>query len=325
MKKFLGAIFFIVLFLVIGIPALVLFNFERPPEKDGQEGTLTVRVLNKATNKITQIPLEEYLVGVVAAEMPAKFEEEALKSQAVAARTYTVKRMFHYGAKADETHPEAEVCTDPTHCQAWADTDELKKKWGQINYWLYISKIKKAVWATAGEVITYNGQLIDPVYHGSCGGIGTENSEEVWASQVPYLRGVDCADEYNKESQIYTVTKSKSEVTAMLKPVLAASGVSLSDPIAQMKIIEKTGQGRIKEVEIGGSKMPGTDLRQKLGLSSTMFTWKVSGDKILFTVTGKGHAVGMCQYGANGMALKGKSYTEILKHYYTGIEIKKIK
>lgn len=324
MKQIAGVTIFLLLFMVLGIPALVLMNYKRPVQiKNGT--VLSVRVLEQNTKKILSIPLEDYIVGVVAAEMPANFEIEALKAQAVAARTYTVKRMFSYGAKPDETHPEAEICTDPTHCQAWLSPEDMKKKWGKFNYYIYIDKIKKAVAATKGEVITYNGILIDPVYHGSCGGSGTENSENVWGNVVPYLRGVDCKNEYEKEKQTFSVAKTKEELITALN-----NGAAPVIPVSNqadfgLECTKKTVDGRILEAKFMGKKISGIQLRQILGLTSTLIDWKAEGNKIIFTSRGKGHAVGMCQYGANGMALKGSRYKDIISHYYTGVKIVKIR
>lgn len=323
MKKHLTFIITITIICLFGLPLIVMLGYtgQNTKQKAGTDGP-TVRVLDKATGKINIIPLEQYLIGVVAAEMPAKFELEALKAQSVAARTYTVKRMLWYGAKPNAEHPNAEVCTDPTHCQAWIDTTEQKNRWGSIKYYINIDRIKQAVRMTRGIVVTYNDALIDPVYHGSCGGKGTENAEDVWSNPIPYLKSVDCSSEYRAQDQKTTVVLEKSSLRKALNPT--AVPILTGNSNQWITSVKASARGRIQEAVVGGKRVSGTDLRKILGLSSTFLTWKDNGSNISFTSYGKGHAVGMCQYGANGIALNEKSYLDILTHYYTGVKIKKL-
>ncbi len=323
MKKFVKLIFSFIIICLFGVPLIVLYGPDGliPDTRDNQH---TVRVLDKQMGQVRNIPIEEYLVGVVAAEMPAGFELEALKAQAIAARTYTIKRMFAFGAKPNPHHPETEVCTDPTHCQAWINTDDQMKKWGRMKYYANIERIKTAVKLTKDLVLTYNGDLIDPVYHGSCGGKGTENSEDVWSAQVPYLRSVDCDLEYKSEQQNTTVQIDKSKLSSILKDFLIIP-VSSQSSANYIEILKKSPRGRIQEAAVSGKKISGMELRNLLGLGSTMMYWQDKGDKVIFSSAGKGHAVGLCQYGANGMALAGKNYKDILYHYYTNVKIAKVK
>jgi len=296
-------------------------------DKTGESlGEPVVRVLDTGTGKVINMFLEEYLVGVVAAEMPAEFELDALKAQAVAARTYIVRRMFLFGAKPDEAHGDAEICTDPTHCQAWHSSDELREKWGLVKYWRYYDKIKTAVRLTRGLVITHGGTLIDPVYHGACGGKGTENSGDVWSRETPYLKGVDCPLEYKAPEHTCTV---EMEPEQLIEAVAAKKGIT-AVPVAAgnavpVAAISRSPAGRIIKASIYGISVTGTELRQALGLTSTFLAWEISGRTIRITSFGKGHAVGMCQYGANGMALKGNDFRDIITHYYTGVKLQKIK
>ena len=327
MKKLLALITSIVIVLFMGVPVWVVAGFggfgeqERNPA-DGQK--LIVRVSNSKTGKIMKLPLEEYLVGVIAAEMPANFEIEALKAQAIAARTYTMKRMYSFGAKPGDSHGDAEVCTNPVHCQAWEDDSELRNKWGKIKYYIYMNKIRNAVKETRGIVITYDNELIDPVYHGSCGGRGTENSEDVWTYRVPYLRSVNCDREYRQKEAVFTKEVSIDTLVSALKDELpdALSVTDNESPV--IKSVTSSPRGRIQEISVLGKQITGITLRKITGLSSTLVEWVVKGDKIIFTSTGKGHAVGLCQYGANGMALGGSDYTEIISHYYTGVKLKRL-
>jgi len=325
MKKLLILFVAAVVLLIMGVPVWVVVRSADNGELTGDDGSQPeVRVFHAKTGKLMKLPVEEYLIGVVAAEMPADFESAALKAQAIAARTYAVRRMYRFGGKPGDRHTDAELCTDPTHCQAWESSAELKSKWGKLKYYVYINKIKEAVRDTRGVVITYNDELIDPVYHGSCGGKGTENSEDVWTNMVPYLRSVDCDTEYKQSEFVYQKEISMENLAAQLGELLS---VAVTLPTQKRPLIESVGtssRGRLQEVRVLGHKITGAELRTILGLSSTLLKWDLDGDSIMFTSAGKGHAVGMCQYGANGMALQGNSHEEIIAHYYTGVKLKKI-
>ncbi|MCL6636204.1 MAG: stage II sporulation protein D [Peptococcaceae bacterium] len=284
-------------------------------------GVTTVRVYLHNENKIVTLPLEDYLVGVVAAEMPAGFPPEALKAQAVAARTYALKRLAA-GGVANPSHPGADLCDDPRHGQAWLSREELKSRWGTVRYYHYYYKVKQAVDETRGQVLTYQGQLIDPAYHASCGG-RTENSEDVWKFQAPYLRSVPCpydADPQPVQSASFSLEQVDQALGTSLAAVPAASGGS-GKAAGEIKVLEKTATGRPKTLLIGGKQFPAVAVRDLLGLRSTSFTWQVEGGRITFTTTGHGHGVGLCQYGAKGLAEHGYSYRTILGHYYSGVEI----
>ncbi|MBZ4687944.1 MAG: stage sporulation protein [Clostridia bacterium] len=327
MRRFIILATLFIFILVIVIPTLIVNNFKIfAPRIEVDSKEMKITVLFHETGEIKVMPLEEYLVGVVAAEMPAEFEMEALKAQAVAARTYTLKKLDLKAKKVDSSHPEAIVCTDPNHCQAWMSEEELKKRWGLLKYVKYRKKIEEAVTATKGQIITYEGRLIDPVYHSTCGG-RTENSEEVWKYKIPYLRSVECP--YDEDSPRYKEVKvfSMQQLDSVLGTDLVAVPAStIRDKVASyFRILQKTSTGRIKKLYIGGKTILATELRFALGLRSTRFSMSISEDKVKFTTYGNGHGVGMCQYGANGFAKHGKNYIEILKHYYTGVEIKEYK
>ncbi|TEB04238.1 Amidase enhancer precursor [Pelotomaculum schinkii] len=293
------------------------FMNRQSPAKFGY-ATSTVRLYLHQENKIKKIQLEEYLIGVVAAEMPAEFPLEALKAQAVAARTYAVKRMGT-GGVANPLHPGADLCDDHRHGQAWLSREELKERWGTLYYYKYFYKVKTAVDETRGEVLTYQEQLIDPAYHAACGG-KTENSEDVWKFQVPYLRSVPCPYEDDPQS-VQAVSISLEQVDQALGTTLAAVPASGNKAAGEMKVIERTSSGRPKTLVVDGQQFPAVSVRDLLGLRSTNFTWKLQDGSITFTTTGYGHGVGMCQYGAKGMAEHGYTYRTILGHYYSGVEI----
>ena len=325
MRRAILILIVIVCTIVLGIPLWVFKGYSPDPVRELAAGSM-VKFLDVKTGKVTALPLEQYVLGVVAAEMPAEFAEEALKAQAVAARTYTVKRMFRYWGKPADIHPDAEVCNDPTHCQAWIDDREMKSRWGTMKSLFYLNKIMRAVKDTTGQIITYNNTVIEPVYHGSCGGRGTENSEDVWLTAVPYLRGVDCRQEYKVNEQVYVVKMDWPKLAAKLETagIQASIGAGATNkPVLQT--LQKSTRGRIMEASISGQVVSGRSLRETLGLTSTLIEWQQSGDDLTIKSIGNGHAVGLCQFGANGMALAGSDYKSIISHYYSGVQIQKIK
>ncbi|WP_003542784.1 stage II sporulation protein D [Desulfotomaculum nigrificans] len=315
MKRFL----LLLTLLAITITIVNSTNQNRRPQI--KSAPPTVKLYNHETGKIESLPLEEYLVGVVAAEMPAEFPMEALKAQAVAARTYIMQRLAP-GGVANSEHPGADVSSDPREGQAWISRAEMEKRWGKVRTLEYYYKIKWAVDTTKGEVLTYHNQLIIPAYHASCGG-GTESAENVWVAATPYLKGVDCpyCADPNPERQ---VTYTLAELDKKLKTNLSAIPVTAGNRARAVMITAETTTGRPKEIKIGNKTYPATLLRELLNLRSTRISWKLQGDKITFITKGYGHGVGMCQYGAKGYAQHGKNYKEILKHYYTGVEIEKM-
>ena len=316
MRKKVAAIFIVIGLLLIGIPMVVS---RMVPVEIKSVGTL-VRMYSHQDEKVHEIPLNDYLIGVVAAEMPAEFPTEALKAQAVAARTYILKRMS-VGGVENPTHSGADVCDDHRHGQAWISENEMKKRWGVVDFYLHYNKIKRAVNDTNKIVITYDGKLIDPAYHASCGGGGTENSEDVWKFKVLYLRSVVCVGlEKNMER---TIQIPLAEAEQKLGVDLNAVPVSTKG--SQIAVVEKTALGNPKLIKINGKEIPAMAVRDMLGLRSTKSTWKIDEGQLIITTTGYGHGVGMCQYGAKELALQGKDYKEILTHYYTGVKIVEMK
>ncbi|MGI1690553.1 stage II sporulation protein D [Thermoanaerobacter uzonensis] len=282
----------------------------------------TVNVFITNQNKIRKMDLEEYVKGVVAAEMPAEFEMEALKAQAVAARTYALSKEIALGGRGCELHPGADVCTDSEHCQAWQSEDELRQKWGG-NFDKYYAKISQAVEDTKGLVLVYDDALIVPAYHAISGG-KTENSEEVWHSKIPYLRSVVSPGEEVASKYKTTVVVSKEEFINKLKQKEPSLKLNSSNILNQVKDIEKTQAGHVKTLKIGNITFSGEEIREVFNLNSTNFSFEAQGNNIVITVIGYGHGVGMSQYGANALAKQGKKFDEILKYYYTGVEIVKI-
>ena len=267
-----------------------------------RDTTLTVQ---NPSGNLQQMSLGEYLAGVVLAEMPADFEPEALKAQAVVARTYTRKRME--GSK----HDGACVCMDPGCCQGWKSAEEYLSQGGKA---AAVEKIRSAVRDTDGMVLRYEGKLIDATYF-SCSGGTTEDAVAVWGQDVPYLRSVESPGEEEAPRFTDSVTFSPAQFAAKLG--IPAEG----DPGAWFGAVTYTEGGGVETMVIRGKSYTGTRLRQKLGLRSTAFEIRSSKDSITVTTRGFGHRVGMSQYGAQAMAKAGSRCEEILAHYYTGAEL----
>ena len=254
---------------------------------------------------VQTMDLEEYLVGVVLAEMPASFEGEALKAQAVAARTYTVK------TQSSEKHEGGRICTDSQCCQAYiSETAYL----GNGGTELGVEKIRGAVSATKGKVLTYEGKLIDATYF-SCSGGSTEDAQAVWGADFPYLKAVPSPGEEKSEYYRDTVIIPKDRAEMLL-------GLELpQNPGEWLGTAERTPGSGIATLEIGGRIFKGTELRTLLGLRSTAMTIEADDRGLVIETRGWGHRVGMSQYGADAMAVTGSTYEEILSHYYTGTEL----
>jgi len=284
-----------------------------------------IRLYDQQSSQVLELGLEEYVVGVVAAEMPASFELEALKAQAVAARTYAVKRLQVPDPRVKELNAQADLSSDPNINQAWISDSEMKKRWGQWNYSANRQKIIQAVEATAGKVAVFGGQLIDPSYHASCGGNGTENSGDVWKYQIPYLQRVQCNKHLtaNHEEVLALSIKEFSQKLDVNIGAVPASKIFGYSKALQVK--EKTSSGRLKAVSYGGRSFTGSELRSRLGLKSTLLEWKIEGTTINLMTRGYGHGFGICQYGAWALAEEGKTHHQILSHYYQGISIANLK
>lgn len=267
-----------------------------------------INVYDCDTNKIISMDEKEYIVGVVAAEMPADFEPEALKAQSLAARTYLKSKD---GCSA---HPGADICTSFAHCQAYKSKDKLKEQWGSA-YGEKLKKVSDAVVATSGKIITYGGEPISAVFHSTSSG-NTENSEDVWEKSLPYLKSV--SSNFDSESPKYESQKRYSweEFQKIIKS--ADNKVDFDLGIGDT---ETSRGGAIKKITIGGVDFKGTKIRELFSLNSANFSIDIVDNEVIFTVHGYGHGVGMSQYGANFMAKSGKKFDEIIKHYYTGVKI----
>lgn len=256
-----------------------------------------------ADGTVRQMDVEDYLVGVVLAEMPASFETEALKAQAVVARTYTLKAGITGGK-----HGSGYLCGESSCCQAYITEESYLQRGGTVES---IEKVRSAVDATSGYVLTYEGSLIEATYF-SCSGGRTEDAVAVWGTDYPYLRSVESPGEEAAPPYTDTVRFSFSEFQHALGTDLQG------DPGEWFGMTTHTSGGGVADMEIGGVRYKGTALRTQLGLRSTVFSITVEEDAIQITTKGYGHRVGMSQYGADAMAASGKSFREILAWYYPG-------
>ena len=328
MKRLLAFTTMLVVILVIIIPALVVRMdvFGPAPQRGAKvfkNEDVPIHVYIPELDKIVEMNLEDYIKGVVAAEMPAEFEVEALKAQAVAARTFAVKNMVSFGGPGIAEHPGADVSADHRQSQAWMSETQLKAKWGPFGYDRYWAKISQAVEDTHGMIASYNGEPINAVFH-STSGERTASAKEVWGYDYPYLQSVAC--KWDQKSPRYSDTKELSfaELEQRLGADAGVVAAAQSGNASVAGIVDHTGSGRVDKVRIGSKTLTGLAVREKLELRSTNFTIEQKGEKLVFKTTGYGHGVGLCQYGANGLAKEGKDYKSILTHYYLGITLNNI-
>ncbi len=279
----------------------------------------TIKLLHTKTQEIEEIKLDEYLYGVVSAEMPASFEKEALKAQAVVARTYTIYKIENNEGK----HGEANICDDSGCCQAWISKEDRFTKWEEASREANWNKIVEAVESTKGKYITYEGKPINAFFHSNSGG-KTETTLNVWGgSGYPYLQSVSTSGEDAYTQYKSEVTLTKEGFINKIKEKYSDFEIDFNDEKC-ISILEYTEGNRVKKIRIGNKEFSGVEIRTLIGLKSANFNIEIKGDNIYFSVVGYGHGVGMSQTGADSMAKAGKNYEEIIKHFYTGVEISNI-
>ena len=294
------------------VPAVTASPADEHPDY-GEVDLASSRISVCIDGAAVEMELEEYLVGVVAAEMPASSRLAALEAQAVAARTFTALRMQ---GKA-KCKSGCTVCNNVHCCQAYRSDAELRSAWGK-KYDANIEKIRDAVSGTAGIVVTFDGKLISALYHASSGPY-TENSEEVFAVALPYLVSVDSCE---GDAEMITVQEFTLEETIeKLNRLYPDAQMTYPPDPLDFDVWGTTDAGRVQLIRIGGTVITGAAMRKVLGLKSTRFTVEIKGEKIIFTCLGYGHGVGMSQTGANEMAKDGSDFAEILAHFYTGTEL----
>ncbi|WP_217586423.1 stage II sporulation protein D [Lentibacillus saliphilus] len=305
--------------IILIVPTLIVIPFmdSGPPQTTADEQTepiqlldgdshLSVSVMRNQSKEIEEIPLEQYVAGVVSAEMPAEFEVEALKAQALAARTYIVNHLLH------QTNEENANITDTVDHQVYKSDTELRERWGKDYNWK-MRRIQEAVAATKGEVLTYDDVTITPAFFSTSNGY-TENSEDYWENELPYLRSV--ASPWDKASP-----KFLDQKIFTLQEVESALGITIPNDGSMQMTITRTESGRVETLNLGAVDFSGRTIREKLGLRSSDFSIKQKNNHFIFTTKGYGHGIGMSQYGANGMAKEGKSYRDIIQYYYKGVDI----
>lgn len=276
-------------------------------ESEPTSNTYTPEIkLLLSDGSVESIPLEEYVLRVVLKEMPADFEVEALKAQAVVARTYTLRRM-----EKESKHENATVCTNPSCCQGYCTEEDYKKSGGDTQL---LNKVFDAVSETAGMVLTYQNELIEATYF-SCSGGMTEDAVAVWGSFIPYLQATESPGEEYATHYTDTVKFKVSEFAELLD-ISTDAGDSLN-----IDNVIYTNGGGVSNICINGTDFTGTELRRLLGLKSTAFRMAVVGENVIITTKGFGHRVGMSQYGADAMAAAGSDYQQILAHYYRDTEL----
>lgn len=276
----------------------------------------TIKLLHSATNQIEEIKLDEYLYGVVSAEMPANFELEALKAQAVVARTYTIYKIINDGHK----HEGANICDNSACCQAWITKEDRLVRWEENVRESNWNKIVEAVNSTQGKIITYGGLPINAFFHSNSGG-ATETTANVWGGTgYPYLQSVETSGEDTYSQYSSEVTLTKQNFIDKIKEKHSNFEIDFTQENS-IKILEYTDGNRVKKIKIGNLELSGVEVRTLLGLKSANFTVTIEGENIKFQVKGYGHGVGMSQTGADSMAKSGSNYEEIIKHFYTGVEI----
>ena len=320
-------LFIAVSFVIIMIPAVLVLPFSdsaisgklteqldkktKDAGKEGhsKEGSVEVAVYRTTVKKIQTYPLDAYLKGVVAAEMPADFEEEALKAQALTARTYIVNQLVNDNRLG---LPKGADVSDTEMHQVFKSNDELKKQWGSDYKWK-MKKISQAINDTSGQILTYKGNPITATFFSTSNGY-TENSEDYWQADFPYLKSV--SSPWDKESP-----KFYNKIAVTAADFERKLGVTLPAGSTIGTITKRTSGNRVGLVKISGKELTGKEIREKLGLTSSDFSWERQGSEIVITTKGYGHGVGMSQYGANGMAQEGKNYEDIVKYYYKGVTV----
>ena len=295
---------------IVSIPFLIVNNYDK--EINGSKEEIELKYLDsidvrvkRSSGEIINVPLEEYVVGVVSGEMPASFEMEALKAQSVASRTYVLKKIVN---NKDNDYDVVDTVSN----QVYLDDSELKNKWGD-KYMEYISKIKRAVKETYMQYLEYNGEIIDAFYFSTSNGY-TEDSGVIFQKSLPYLQSVESNWDKNVAKAFYTsVDMSLQEFYERLDLEYSSS--------LEVRVLEKSKSNRIIKLEINGNKFRGQDVYKKLGLRSYDFELVLVGNNVEIKTKGYGHGVGMSQYGAHGMAKDGYNYKDILEHYYVGTNL----
>ena len=324
---FLFICFFLpTIFTKVNIPAnaqsQISENQEESVQQEGEEQEnyqdITIQLLHAKTGEVEPVNLEEYLCHVVSAEMPADYELEALKAQAIVARTYTMYK------RNNKKHTNADICDDSTCCQAWVSKEDRFARWEESKRESNWQKIEQCINETRGKIVTYKNEPINAFFHSNSGG-KTEIPVNVWGggSNLPYLQVVETAGEEGYTQYTSEVELTQEEVLNKLKEKYADIQIDFTKE-EDVKIIDYTDSQRVKTVRFGNHELSGVETRTIFGLKSTKFEIIKQDGKIKFSVKGYGHGVGMSQTGADALAKQGKTAEEIIHHFYQNVEIKQI-
>lgn len=301
--------FALLLFMILCffIPNLFCVNF-----KTVDSEPVFINLLLTETGEVVKLSLDDYIKGVLIGEVPATYEDEAIKAQAIVARTYTLYKLYN----SSGAHENADMCDDVNHCQAYKSKeyafncwkDEAESKW---------SKIENAVSSTSGQVIKYDGELINAFFHAHSGGM-TEDVKFVWGrEEIPYLKSVESEEGYDYADKVEYTKKDFYDI-------LKNKYQDFDSEMTNYNIDKLTLSGRVDKMTIGNKEFLGTEIRSLFGLRSTYFSLEEDGENMVFKTKGYGHGVGMSQEGANYMAMHGKKCEDIIKHYYTDVSIESI-
>ena len=293
----------------------VLLARRAPPSEAEKRPDVSISVYDHREEQLMTMPLEAYITGVTAAEMPISFPLEARKAQAVAARTYTIHHALHGGCRSQN----ADVCTSSACCQAYRSDEQLRENWGD-DYETHIASARRATSETAGEVLLYDGEPIEALYHSASGG-QTENVEDVYGNPLPYLRAVMSTAEAGTPRLTGQKTLSRAAFCEKVNARFPEAKLTKKRLEQQVEILETTDSGRVKRIKLGGATATGRQMRSLLSLDSALFTISFSKDEVTFATKGVGHGVGLSQTGANVMAMGGADYRAILTYYYTDVAI----
>ncbi len=289
---------------------------EAAPSLEAEPVYLTV--YEKETGRTGEMELEDYIYHVLAGEMPASYPLEALKAQAVAARSYALWKSGLFGGGCGRGG-DADVCTDSGHCMAYASDEKLQKNWGG-EYETNREKLQRAVAETAGLVCAYDGEPIQALFHAVSGG-RTEDAAAVFQNALPYLVSVESAGEEDAGRFSADVTYSREELARRLNAAFPGAGLTARTLESKLRVVSRTESGRAETVLIGNREATGREVRKALDLDSANLTFCFEGDSVCIHTQGFGHGVGLSQAGAEAMAQDGAGYEEILTHYYSGVEI----
>lgn len=320
MKKILLYLIFIII-LIFSMPIVFTNQFDNTQEVISDTNELfdygkynKIKLLHSESGKIEEIELDKYLYGVVASEMPASFELEALKVQAIVSRTYTI-----YQLENENKHQDADLCDNSQCCQAWISKENRFQRWEEKDREEYWNKIVEAVNLTKGKMIYYEGKIINALFHSNSGG-KTELALNVWGGDYPYFKVIETAGEEKYTSYESNVEISKDELIKRMLEKFSGFEIDFKteNPI---KIIEYTDGNRVKKIKIGNIEISGVDARKIFELKSANFNFEINKDKVIFFVKGYGHGVGLSQCGSDILAKNGKTAEEIIKYYYNNVQI----